>query len=70
MLSSTSYTRKHSIFLVICFGDPFISRRACVKIQTDENDDPTLLVSGESEKELARAKRLMGPEWVAKMKQR
>jgi hypothetical protein len=41
-----------------------------VKIQTDENDDPTLLVSGESEKELARAKRLMGPEWVAKMKQR
>jgi hypothetical protein len=55
---------------MIYFGDPFISRRVCVKIQADEHDDPTLLVSGESEKELARAKRLMGPQWVAKLEQR
>jgi hypothetical protein len=43
---------------------------AYVKSQADQYDDPTLLVSGESEKELGRAKRAMAPEWVAKMKQR
>ncbi len=41
-----------------------------MKSQTDENEDPTLLVSGESEKELARARRVMGSEWVIKLKRR
>ncbi|KAI9435461.1 SNF2 family N-terminal domain-containing protein [Lactarius indigo] len=39
-------------------------------IRAEEGDDPTLLVSGESERELARARRVMGPEWVVRMKKR
>ncbi|KAI9451415.1 SNF2 family N-terminal domain-containing protein [Lactarius psammicola] len=39
-------------------------------IRAEEGDDPTLLVSGESEKELARARRVMGPEWVVRIKKR
>jgi len=41
-----------------------------VKSQADQYDDPTLLVGGESEKELARARKVMAPEWVIKMKKR
>jgi hypothetical protein len=32
--------------------------------------DPMLLVGGESEKELSRARRVMGSEWVLKLKRR
>jgi hypothetical protein len=39
-------------------------------IQAEEGDDPTLLVSGASERELARARRVMGPEWVVQLKKR
>ncbi|KAF8263933.1 SNF2 family N-terminal domain-containing protein [Lactarius quietus] len=39
-------------------------------IQSEEGDDPTLLVSGESERELARARRVMGPAWVVPIKKR
>ncbi|KAH9017389.1 SNF2 family DNA-dependent ATPase [Lactarius pseudohatsudake] len=39
-------------------------------IRAEEGDDPTLLVSGESEKELARARRVMGSEWVVRIKKR
>ncbi|KAH9990105.1 SNF2 family N-terminal domain-containing protein [Russula vinacea] len=38
--------------------------------QADEFDDPTLLVGGENEKELGRARRVMGSEWVVKVKKR
>ncbi|KAH9958710.1 SNF2 family N-terminal domain-containing protein [Russula dissimulans] len=38
--------------------------------QAEEYDDPTLLVGGESEKDLARARKMMGPEWVVKLKKR
>jgi len=38
--------------------------------QAEDYDDPTLLMSGESERELARAKRAMGLEWVGKLKRR
>ncbi|KAI0270502.1 P-loop containing nucleoside triphosphate hydrolase protein [Gloeopeniophorella convolvens] len=38
--------------------------------QAEQFDDPTLLVSGESEKELGRAKRLMGLDWIARIKKR
>jgi hypothetical protein len=41
-----------------------------MKRQADEYDDPTLLVGGESEKELGRARRVMGSEWVARVKRR
>jgi hypothetical protein len=41
-----------------------------MKRQAEDGDDPTLLVSGEGEKELARARRVMGSEWVVKMKRR
>ncbi|KAH9054910.1 SNF2 family DNA-dependent ATPase [Lactarius vividus] len=39
-------------------------------IRAEEGDDPTLLMSGESEMELARARRVMGSEWVVRMKKR
>ncbi|KAI0255631.1 SNF2 family N-terminal domain-containing protein [Lactifluus subvellereus] len=38
--------------------------------QADEYEDPTLLVRGESDKELARARRVMGSEWVVRLKRR
>jgi hypothetical protein len=41
-----------------------------MKSQAEDYDDPTLLVSGESEKELGRARRVMGSEWVVKLKRR
>ncbi|KAI0070881.1 hypothetical protein K474DRAFT_1737680 [Panus rudis PR-1116 ss-1] len=36
--------------------------------QTDAYEDPTLLMSGEAEKELARARKVMGSEWVNRIK--
>ena len=41
-----------------------------MKSQADGYDDPTLLVSGENEKDLARARKVMGSEWVVKIKRR
>ena len=41
-----------------------------MKCQADDFDDPTMLVSGESEKELARARKVMGSEWVVKLKRK
>jgi hypothetical protein len=41
-----------------------------MQCQAEDYDDPMLLMSGESEKELARAKRVMGLEWVGKLKRR
>jgi len=41
-----------------------------MKCQADDYDDPTLLVGGENEKELGRARRVMGSEWVVKIKKR
>jgi len=41
-----------------------------VKCQADGYDDPTLLVGGENEKDLARARKVMGSEWVVKLKRR
>ncbi|KAI0041675.1 hypothetical protein FA95DRAFT_1501098 [Auriscalpium vulgare] len=38
--------------------------------QTDQYDDPTLLVGGDQEKEVGRAKRAMGVPWVQKVKAR
>ncbi|KAM5537320.1 hypothetical protein V8D89_009050 [Ganoderma adspersum] len=38
--------------------------------ETDGFDDPTALLGSESDKELARASRLMGPKWVNTLKQR
>jgi hypothetical protein len=43
---------------------------ASLKSQADDYDDPTLLVGGEGEKELARARKVMGSEWVVKLKRR
>jgi hypothetical protein len=39
-----------------------------MKCKEGDCDDPTLLVSGESEKELARARKIMGSDWVLKLK--
>lgn len=33
-------------------------------------EDPTLLMSGDAEKEVARASKLLGPEWVTQVKKR
>ncbi len=41
-----------------------------MKCQADGYDDPTLLVSSENEKDLARARKMMGSEWVVKLKRR
>ncbi|KAH0579624.1 hypothetical protein H2248_002474 [Termitomyces sp. 'cryptogamus'] len=38
--------------------------------QTEEYEDPTLLVGSDSDKELARAKKVMGRAWVAEVKRR
>ncbi|KAG5720309.1 putative SWI/SNF-related matrix-associated actin-dependent regulator of chromatin subfamily A member 3-like 2, partial [Termitomyces sp. T112] len=38
--------------------------------QTEEYEDPTLLVGSDSDKELARAKKVMGGAWVAEVKRR
>ncbi|KAG6868140.1 hypothetical protein C0993_007214, partial [Termitomyces sp. T159_Od127] len=38
--------------------------------QTEEYDDPTLLVGSDSDKEIARAKKVMGDAWVAEVKKR
>ncbi|KAN0118821.1 SNF2 family N-terminal domain containing protein [Russula decolorans] len=38
--------------------------------QADGYDDPTLLVGSENEKDLARARKVMGPEWVVKVRRR
>jgi hypothetical protein len=48
----------------------FASTSSCVKSQADEDDEPTLLVSGEGEDELGCARRVMGSEWVANLKRR
>ncbi|KAI0725557.1 P-loop containing nucleoside triphosphate hydrolase protein [Fomitopsis betulina] len=37
---------------------------------TREFEDPTLLLSGDGEKEVARASKLLGPEWVMQIKKR
>lgn len=36
--------------------------------QTEGYEDPTLLVGSESEKELGRARKVMGSHWVAEVK--
>jgi hypothetical protein len=41
-----------------------------MKSQADGYDDPTLLVGGENEKDLARARKMLGSEWVVKVKRR
>lgn len=41
-----------------------------MKSQADGYDDPTLLVGSENEKDLARARKVMGSEWVLKVKRR
>ena len=41
-----------------------------MKCQADDYDDPTMLVSSASDKELARARKVMGSEWVVKLKRR
>ncbi|KAG6836974.1 hypothetical protein H0H93_016927 [Arthromyces matolae] len=38
--------------------------------KTAEGEDPTLLIGGDSEKELARARKVMGSAWVAEVKKR
>ncbi|KAG6856050.1 hypothetical protein H0H87_008064 [Tephrocybe sp. NHM501043] len=38
--------------------------------QTEGYEDPTLLVGSDSDKELARAKKIMGGNWVSQIKQR
>ena len=43
---------------------------SCRKCQADEFDDPTLLVRGEADKDLARARRIMGSEWVVRLKKK
>ena len=48
----------------------FFSPYSHAKCQADEYDDPTLLVRGEGDKELARARRVMGSEWVVRLKRR
>jgi hypothetical protein len=48
----------------------FLHLRRVMKCQADDYDDPTLLVGGENEKELGRARRVMGSEWVVKIKKR
>ncbi len=64
------------ILVSILFVDDFRLVTHClaslggVQCQAEDYDDPTLLMSGESEKELARAKRVMGLEWVGKLKRR
>jgi len=41
-----------------------------MKSQADGYDDPTLLVGGENEKDIARARKAMGSEWVVMLKKR
>jgi hypothetical protein len=48
----------------------FFASPSYMKCQAEDYDDPTMLVSGESEKELARARKVMGSEWVVKLKRR
>jgi hypothetical protein len=56
---------------LIIITDSFLfASSSFIKCQADEFDDPTLLVGGESEKELGRARRVMGSEWVVKVKKR
>ncbi|CAL1697769.1 unnamed protein product [Somion occarium] len=43
---------------------------AALQSQTDGFEDPTLMLSGEAEKELARASKVMGAKWVHQVKQR
>ncbi|KAI0290312.1 SNF2 family N-terminal domain-containing protein [Russula brevipes] len=57
--------RNHTILLVMILR----LRQLCchpnlILCQAEEYEDPTLLVSGDSEKDLARARRVMGAEWV------
>ena len=42
----------------------------CSQELTRGFEDPTLLMSGEAEKEVARASKLLGPEWVTQVKKR
>lgn len=41
-----------------------------MKCQADGYEDPTLLVGGENDKDLARARKVMGLEWVVRVKRR
>ena len=56
-------------FSCVLFSDLFLFGLLWTKCQAD-GYDPTMLVSGESEKDLARARKVMGSEWVAKLKRR
>ncbi|KAH9985885.1 SNF2 family N-terminal domain-containing protein [Russula compacta] len=63
--------QNHSVVLVMILR----LRQLCchpklILSQAEEYDDPTLLVGSESDKELARARRVMGSEWVVKLKGR
>lgn len=72
MLSSKPHSREQTVPLSsVFFGNPFrFGSLPSIKSQADGYDDPTLLVGSENEKELARARKVMGSEWVLKVKRR
>ncbi|KAF8890769.1 SNF2 family N-terminal domain-containing protein [Infundibulicybe gibba] len=63
--------KNHAIVLVLILR----MRQLCchpklILALTDDYEDPTLIMAGDAEKELGRARKIMGAAWVAETKQR